>query len=58
MAYKITLRFADGSSYIGEMAKAEEPALPKNFYRWKTGKNTAIYFNIDHLRSLEIEEKK
>lgn len=58
MAYKITLRFTDGSSYVGEMDKVEEPALPKNFYRLKTGKDTAIYFDINHLISLQIEEKK
>lgn len=58
MAYKITLRFTDGSSYVGEMDKVEEPTLPQNFYRWKTGKDTAVYFNTNHLMSLEIEEKK
>ena len=58
MAYKITLRFIDGSSCVGEMDKVEEPALPQNFYRLKTGKDTAVYFNINHLMSLEIEEKK
>lgn len=58
MAYKITLRFIDGSSCVGEMAEAEEPVLPQKFYRWKTGKHTAIYFNPDHLLSLQIEEKK
>jgi len=58
MAYKVTLHFTDGSSFVGEMDKVEEPVLPQNFYRLKTGKDTAIYFDINHLISLQIEEKK